>query len=147
VILDNVRDPQNLGAIIRTAAAFGTAVIASKNSADLYSPKTLRACASSLFYTPVAKDADVIEDITRLKSRGFSVFGASLSEGSRYIQSCDFSGKTALIIGNESRGLAPETEKLCDTLLKIPMAAGVDSLNAAVSAGILVYEVYRQSMR
>lgn len=148
VLCDRVQDPGNIGTIIRTADAVGNAaVILSSGCADLYNPKVIRSTMSSVFNIPVAKDADLREVIALLSARGFKIICGALSPASVDLYDADFSGKCAVIIGNEGSGVSQELISLCDIAVKIPMRGKAESLNASVSAGILMYEVLRHNKK
>ncbi|MCL2799035.1 MAG: RNA methyltransferase [Endomicrobia bacterium] len=140
VILESIQDPGNLGTIIRSAHAFGAkAVFVSKESADIYSDKTVRASMGSIFHIPVLGNIDIKETVNIMKNESVFITAASL-ECDKDINSPIVKNKIALIIGNESKGLKPETEKLADSLIKINMPGNAQSLNAAIAASIIMYE-------
>lgn len=141
VILDMIQDPGNLGTIIRSADAFGCkGVFVSKNSADIYSDKVMRSTMGSVFHIPVIDEADTETTINSIKSEGFTIFAASL-DTKTLIKNTKFPSKSALIIGNESKGLPIETQNQADKLIKINMPGNAESLNAAVAAAIFMYEI------
>ncbi len=140
LILDGIQDPGNLGTMIRTAEAAGLrAVILSKTCADLYNPKTIRSTMGSVFRVPVYV-ADLLEKIDELKGEGFSIFGASL-DGAVNFDETKYSKKNAIVIGNEANGISKEVLEKADTKIKIPMEGKVESLNAAISAAVLMYHL------
>ncbi len=144
IILDRLQDPGNLGTIIRTADGAGFAgVIALKGTTDAFAPKVVRAAAGSLFRLPVmyVDGAEAAFDVC--KRFGLKT-AATGFEGAEEYSKADLSGGTALIIGNEGQGVLPEIQQKADVILKIPMFGRIDSLNAAVAAGILMYECKRQ---
>ena len=143
IILERLQDPGNMGTIIRMAEASGcTGILVSYDSVDIYSPKVIRSTMGSIFRVPVHITYDIIGDIELLKEKGISVYGMHLDGVSIYQQ--DLTGPAAYLIGNEGAGLSEEVSGLADGLLRIPMEGEVESLNAAVSASVICYEVLRQ---
>jgi len=141
VILEKISDPGNLGAIIRSADAFGAkAVFVSSQSADIYSDKTMRSTMGSFFHLPVIAEVSMQEIIALMKKNKIPVLAASLN-AKKMLSECNFSAKSAFIIGNESAGISAETEKSVDTLFKIEMPGKAESLNAAIAASIVMYEI------
>ena len=141
LLLDSVSDPGNAGALIRTASWFNLqALILSRNSAELYSPKVVRSTMGALFHLPVFHDFDLIDTLKKLKNNGFNIFAADITgEDSR-----DFShNKIALILGNESRGIHQELKKLSHGTIAVPGSSKCESLNVAASGSILLWEIYR----
>lgn len=141
-VLDGIQDPGNAGSIVRSAEAFGaTGVLFLKGSVSPYNPKTLRASAGSLFRLPVVQGLD--EDIARaaFEQRRLDVYAAS-PKGARNLKDVDFTRKCAIVIGSEGRGIS-EKLRAAALDLRIP-TVGVESLNASVAAGILLYEARRQ---
>lgn len=138
MILESIQDPGNLGTIIRTAEAAGvTAVIMNKGCADVYAPKTVRSTMGSLFRVPFIYTEDIKEAVEIVRNKGAIVYAADL--GGRPVPDADLAGKRAFIIGNEGNGITEETLGLADEKICIPMKGKVESLNAAVSAAILMY--------
>ncbi len=143
-ILENLQDPGNAGTILRTADAVGAdAVIALKGTVDFYGSKVVRATMGSLFHLPPIVGADLRETVNALHAAGVKVYAAALG-GTRYHYEADFSGPTAFLIGNEGSGLSPEAISLADESIMIPMPGQAESLNAAMAAGVLMYEALRQ---
>ena len=143
--LDNVADPGNMGTILRTADAAGVeAVVLSKGCVDVYNPKVVRATMASLFHIPLFFDDDACRALDLLQSAEFRLIGASL-DGAVNCFSADFTGKSAIIIGNEANGIRQSVLDKCDLRVKIPMIGGAESLNAAVACGVLCYERLRQN--
>lgn len=139
LILENIQDPGNLGTMIRTAEGAGAGgVIMTKGTVDIYNPKTIRSTMGSMFRVPFIYTDDIGGIIDRLKKDGVKVYAASL-EGRRYYDETDYEGRSAFLIGNEGNGLSEEICALADELIKIPMEGELESLNAAVSAAILIY--------
>lgn len=133
--LDEIRDPGNLGTMIRTAEAFDYTVFISEKSVDVYNDKVLRGTMGSVFRVPIHTEKKE-EDLLTLKEEGYTIYGAFLDGHTEY----EKEEKHILIIGNESHGIQEKTEKLVDRRIKIPMKGQVESLNASMSAGILMYE-------
>ena len=141
VLLDDIRDPGNLGTIFRTAEAAGARVIMSETCADLFNPKTVRSTMGTIFRVPFAI-CPVAEAIERLHEEGVTVCAAML-DGSVPYTELDVSGAVAFIIGNEANGVSAAAAEAADRRVRIPMKGRVESLNAAVSAAILMYSVFR----
>lgn len=147
ILLEKVQDPGNIGTIIRTADAAGaTGVLISEDSADIYNPKIVRATMGSLFHLPVVQKVKLEQVIETLKDKGIGVYAAHL-KGSEYPYAMDFSKGTALLIGNEGKGLTEDMANLASHYVKLPMLGQAESLNAAVAASILSYEVVRQRLK
>lgn len=147
LLLDGVSDPGNFGAILRSAEAFGTdTVYTAKNGADLYNPKTVRACMGSIFRVDIRRMDSVADTVRTLQSEGFRVFATALDHRSQDIRKVDFSGKTAFVIGNEGHGVSAETLSACDGTVIIPMHEGPESLNAAVAASVVMWEAARNGL-
>ena len=142
IICDEIEDPHNLGAIIRTAEATGVhgVIIPERRSASLNATVAKAACGA-LEYVPVARVTNIANTIDALKQRGVWVFGADM-DGDDYTRT-DFDTPCALVIGNEGKGIGVLTEKKCDAVISLPMHGKINSLNASVAAGILMYEVVR----
>ena len=148
VVLVGLQDPGNVGTILRSAEAFGatgviTAAAGSLGTAHPYSPKALRASAGSALRLPILPGLSVSIALAQLRVSGLRLFAASVSEGTAPAIA-DLRSPAALLIGNEGAGLPPEVERSSDVRLRIPLAPGVDSLNAAVAASVLLYEASRQ---
>lgn len=142
IICDEIEDPHNLGAIIRTAEATGVhgVIIPERRSASLNATVAKAACGA-LEYVPVARVTNIANTIDALKQRGVWVFGADM-DGDDYTRT-DFDTPCALVIGNEGKGIGALTAKKCDAVISLPMCGKINSLNASVAAGILMYEVVR----
>lgn len=142
--LDEVQDPGNMGTIIRTADAFNIdGIILRDGCVDPYNPKVVRATMGSIFRIPLYFVDDGVGEIEKLKQRGMRVYSSSL-EDSLDIGEVDFSGKSIVVIGNESNGVSREIYDISDSLIKIPMPGGSESLNAGVAASIIMYEAMKQ---
>ncbi len=143
LLLESVRDPQNVGAILRTAAAFSVdRVIMGKDCADIYSSKTLRASMGAVFALSIDRVDSVSEAVTRLRECGRRVYAAALDERAERLGMTRFSSLDCVVIGNEGHGLSKETINACDSSVYIPMSDGVESLNAAVAAAVLMWEFF-----
>jgi len=144
VVLEKLQDPGNLGTIMRTAEGAGaTGVIMSNDTVDIYNPKTVRSTMGSIFRVPFVYTDDLKEAIKTLKDSGVTCYAAHL-KGVKDCYSYDYKKPTAFFIGNEGNGLSDEISSLADTYIKIPMGGKLESLNAAVSAAVLMYEAGRQ---
>ncbi len=144
LVLENVQDPGNLGTIVRSAEGAGASgILLSDGCADLYNPKVIRSTMGSIYRMPFFCTGDLAGAIQEWKRQGLTVFAAHLDGDISYDRE-DYRGPCAFLIGNESRGLTPETAKLADRLIRIPMCGQVESLNAAVAASVLLYEGARQ---
>ncbi|WP_139491624.1 TrmH family RNA methyltransferase [Brevibacillus dissolubilis] len=144
LILDELQDPGNLGTILRTADAAGVdAVILGQGSVDIYNGKVVRATMGSLFRLPVFVEK-LDEVVDEVKSKGGSLLVTALGGESRSYDEPLYSGKTAIVIGNEARGVSQELKQAASQLVHIPLYGRAESLNAAVAAGVMLYEAQRQ---
>lgn len=144
LILDNLQDPGNMGTIFRTAEAAGvTGILMSKDCVDIYNPKTIRSTMGAIYRMPFLYLEDVMEGISAVKKHGVQVYAAHLDGKNAYDQE-NYQKGTAFLIGNEGNGLRPEVAACADTWVRIPMAGQVESLNAAIAATVLMFEVSRQ---
>ncbi|MGN0374556.1 MAG: TrmH family RNA methyltransferase [Butyrivibrio sp.] len=144
VVLENIQDPGNLGTIMRSAEGAGaTGIIMSGDTVDIYNPKTIRSTMGSLFRMPFIYSDNLTETVRMLKSNNIKIFAAHL-KGRNYYYRENLSCPMALLIGNEGNGLTPGLTKEADTLVKIPMEGQLESLNAAISTAVILYEAYRQ---
>lgn len=144
-LLDNIEDPHNLGAIIRTANLAGAhGVIIPKNRAAGLTATVARTSAGALNYTPVAKVTNLTKTIEDLKKLGLWFVCADMEGTSMY--KLDLKGPIGLVIGNEGEGVGRLVREKCDFIASIPMRGDIDSLNASVAAGVLAYEIVRQRM-
>ena len=142
-ILDNIEDPHNLGAIIRTANLAGAhGVIIPKNRAVGLTATVAKASAGALNYTPVAKVTNLSQTIEELKKEGLWFVCADMDGEIMYRQ--NLTGPIGLVIGNEGSGVGRLVKEKCDMTASIPMHGDIDSLNASVAAGVLAYEIVRQ---
>lgn len=144
LLLENIQDPGNLGTIFRTAEGAGaTGVILSSGCADPYQPKVVRSAMGSLFRVPFYRSGDLCREIEFLKSEKIKVYAAYLEcsecyDAVSYLEGCAF------LIGNEGNGLMSDTAMAADERIRIPMEGKLESLNAGVSAALLLYEAARQ---
>jgi TrmH family RNA methyltransferase len=144
LLLEDIRDPGNLGTMIRTAEGAGvTGIILSDSSVDVYNPKVIRATMGSIYRVPFYQARNFYEVLTKVKAQGIEIYAAHL-QGIPYDTEGSFRKRCAFLIGNEANGLTDQASGLADTLIKIPMEGKVESLNAAVAAAILMYEAARQ---
>lgn len=144
VILDEITDPHNLGSVIRTANAAGIhGVIIPKRRAVGLTAVVAKASAGAIEYVPVAKVSNLAQTIDRLKERGLWIIGADMDGEKAYYES-DLTGKIALVIGSEGKGIGRLIKEKCDFIIHIPMKGEVGSLNASVAAAILMYEAMKQ---
>ena len=144
LILEGLQDPGNLGTIFRTSEAAGvTGIIMSRDTVDIYNPKTIRSTMGSIYRVPFIYSEDLYTDLDKLRTHGISVYAAYLT-GSVSYDKCDYRSDTAFLIGNEGNGLSDKALSHSDTRVRIPMEGSVESLNAAVSAAVLMYEAHRQ---
>ncbi len=144
MLLENLQDPGNLGTIVRTGEGAGiTGILMSRETVDIFNPKTIRSTMGSIYRVPFLYVEDLKEILPELKKRGICTYAAHLKGTENYDQK-SFLGGTAFMIGNEGNGLSEELASLADEYLKIPMCGQVESLNAAIASAILMYEVHRQ---
>lgn len=147
LILENVQDPGNLGTMFRTGEGAGiSGVIMDRSTADIYNPKTIRSTMGSIFRVPFAVTDSLPDAVRQFRKQGVRIYGAHL-EGSVCYDEPDYGGGTAFLIGNEGNGLTEEAAALADQRIRIPMGGRLESLNAAMAAGILMYEANRQRRR
>lgn len=141
LVLEDTADPGNLGTIMRTAEAAGvTGVIMGKGTVDIFNPKVVRSTMGSIFRLPFSYVDDLKDIIIRLKRDGISFYATHL-KGKESYRDISYSDKAGILIGNEARGLSDEIANLADTYVIIPMQGKVESLNAAVAAALMMYEV------
>ena len=143
IILDEIEDPHNLGSIIRTAELCGVHGIIIPKRRNVGVTSTVYKCsAGAIEHMKIAKVTNINATIDMLKEKGIWIYGADI-EGKDYSYNTDFSGACALIIGSEGKGISNLTLKKCDLLVKIPMVGKINSLNASVAGGIMMYEVLK----
>ena len=144
LILDEITDPQNLGSIIRTASGAGVSgIIMPKSNAVFITPSVAYVSQGALFYVDSVRVVNISRTIVDLKKRGIWVAGLS-GEADDTIYDMDFNVPLAVVVGSEGKGLRRLTAENCDKILKIPMEAGVNSLNASISFAVAAYEILRQ---
>lgn len=144
LLLEDLQDPGNVGTILRTAEGAGVdGVLVTSHTADLFQPKVIRATMGSIYRMPFYQLDDMGEAVTQLKNRGIHSYAAHLQGENSYDQE-DYTKGTIFFIGNEGNGLSEALTNRADRLIHIPMAGKVESLNAAMAAGILMYEAARQ---
>jgi TrmH family RNA methyltransferase len=144
LLLEDVRDPGNLGTMIRTAEGVGiNGVIMSKDSVDIFNPKVIRSTMGAIYRVPFIYSDNFIETLTQIKDGGVPIYAAHLAGAVRY-DTVDYGLKSAIMIGNEANGLTVEASTLATRCIKIPMEGSVESLNAAIAAAVLMYEVYKK---
>lgn len=141
VLLDHIEDPHNFGSILRTADASGVdGVIIPKHRACGITPTVVKTSTGAVEYVPIARVTNLTQAVTKLKEKGFWIFGTDI-DGTSY-QNWDASGAIGLIIGNEGHGMNTALKKQVDEMLTVPMTGHVQSLNASVASGILMYEAF-----
>lgn len=147
LILEDIQDPGNMGTILRTAEGAGmSGVVLSKGCVDVFNPKVVRSTMGALFRVPFYICEDIKAEIEELKKQDFSFYAAHLQGSQEYSQAL-YKGKMGILIGNEANGLSDDVSELADEKVKIPMEGQLESLNAAVSASLLMYEVHRQNKK
>lgn len=143
ICCDNVKDPGNLGTIIRTADAAGFGgVLLMGECADLYNPKTVRASMGSFFHIPVYENVES-DDIVKMKNDGFKFYCGTLSDNTIDYTDADFKNPFIICVGNEATGISEEVISLSDNCLKIPIEGMAESLNVGVAAAVFMYEAVR----
>lgn len=143
LLLESVRDPGNMGTILRSAAAFGISCVAiSADCADVYNEKTVRGAMGALFRMPILEFPDIKEAIDLLRDEGRRVFAAALDPSAVRLEKSLLSQEDCVVIGNEGHGLSEATIAACDRSLYIPMEEGSESLNAAIAASVLLWSMY-----
>ena len=141
VILDHLEDPHNLGAIIRTCEAAGIdGVIIPKDRAATINSTVMKTSAGAIERVNISRVTNIVRCIDEFKENGFWIVGTALSDAVDY-RDIDYTGKIALVIGNEGSGISSSVRKACDYIAKIPMYGKINSLNASVAAGIMIYEM------
>ena len=144
LILENLQDPGNLGTMFRTGEGAGvTGIIMDASTVDIYNPKTIRSTMGSIYRVPFYITDDLAGSIAQLQAFGADVYAAHLRGKDSYDQP-DYRKATAFLVGNEGNGLTEATADLANCYIRIPMGGRLESLNAAMAAGILMYEANRQ---
>lgn len=147
LILESIQDPGNLGTMVRTGEGAGiTGVIMNKTTVDLFNPKTIRSTMGSIYRVPFMVTENLSEAMQGLKAQGVSLYAAHLKGEHAYDEE-DYTKACGFLIGNEGNGLSDEIADLANNYIKIPMEGQVESLNAAISATLLMYEANRQRRR
>lgn len=145
LILDSVTDPHNLGACIRTADAVGvTGVVSTKDKAVGLTPVVRRVAVGAAEFVPFYQVTNLARALDQLKDLGVWSVGTALDEAAQSLYQADLTGNLALVMGAEGKGLRRLTQEKCDSLIYIPMAGQVESLNVSVATGVCLYEAYRQ---
>ena len=148
LILDSIQDPGNFGSILRSALAAGFRhVIFPRQRSAPVSGTVARISAGAVSHLQLCRVANLVEAMNSLKKYGFWMYGAVASEDGASIYETDFSGKIALVVGSEGKGIRPLVQHHCDHLVTIPMQSGFDSLNVAVAAAIIMFEMVRDRNR
>lgn len=143
VVLDGVQDPGNVGTIIRTADAAGLdGVLLSTQCADVFSPKVLRATMGSIFRMNLRTTDDLPGELTKLREKGYSILSSQL-DGTPFYEREKVAERFALIIGNEGNGVSEQVQQTATHRVRLPMRGGAESLNAAIAAAIMMYELMR----
>lgn len=147
VILDEIEDPHNLGSIVRTAELFGVhGIIIPKRRSASVSTTVYKSSVGAIEHVKIAKVTNINTVIEELKQQGIWIYGADI-RATEYSYQVDFGGPCAIIIGNEGRGISKLTVQKCDKLIKIPMVGKINSLNASVAGGIIMYEVLKGRLK
>lgn len=147
LILESIQDPGNLGTMLRTGEGAGiTGVIMNKTTVDLFNPKTIRSTMGSIYRMPFYVTEDLSGTLEELKAQGVALYAAHLKGEHSYDEE-DYTKACGFLIGNEGNGLSEKIANQADTYIKIPMEGQVESLNAAISATLLMYEANRQRRR
>jgi 23S rRNA (guanosine2251-2'-O)-methyltransferase len=144
LVLDQVQDPHNLGACLRTCDAVGIGgVIVPKDQTCGLTPVVCKVACGAAEWVPIYRVTNLVRTLNRLKEAGFWIVGAA-SDGEKVLFEADLTGPLALVVGGEGKGLRRLTREACDFLVRIPLHGKVESLNLSVAAGILLYEALRQ---
>ncbi len=147
LILDGIEDPHNLGSIIRTAETAGVhGIIIPKRRAAVVNSTVQKVSCGAVQYMKIARVTNIAETIERLKKEGIWICGTDINAKDFYYEQ-DLTGAIGIVIGNEGNGIGQKVKKNCDFLIKIPMKGKITSLNASVSAGIILYETVQQKMK
>jgi 23S rRNA (guanosine2251-2'-O)-methyltransferase len=145
ILLDHVTDPQNLGAVVRTAEVVGAdGVVIPKDRAAAMTPSALKASAGAAEHLPICRESNIVQSLTRLKAAGYWVMGAS-EKAKTEAWDAPFEGRIALVMGAEGSGLARLTERECDLLVRLPVRGQVSSLNVSAATAVLSYEWLRRN--
>jgi len=143
LFLDGIQDPGNLGTILRSATAFSIPnIVLNEKCVDLYNPKVIRSTEGIFFDLNIARE-DTREILKKLKGKGYKIIGTDVSKG-KLLEDLEYQENTVFIIGNEGNGMSEEARSFCEELICIPMNEKCESLNASVSASIIMYEVQKR---
>ena len=144
IMLDEIQDPHNFGAILRTAVSSGAdgVIISDKNSVKV-NHTVIKSSSGAAYHIRISKEPNIYKTIEVLKESGYKIIGTVL-KNSEELYKFTFPQKSVLLFGSEGEGLRKNIINLCDYLVKIPMAGKIDSLNVSVSAGVILYEILRQ---
>ena len=143
LVLDEITDPQNLGAILRSADQFSVSLVVIPDRRSAHANSTvIKVSSGAAHYVPMAQVTNINREIEYLKSQGFWVYGAAMDGQAVY--KTTFPNRTVLVMGNEGKVIGQLTQRLCDHMVTIPLTGHIDSLNVSVATGILLYEVRRQ---
>lgn len=144
LILESIQDPGNLGTMVRTGEGAGiTGVLMNKTTVDLFNPKTIRSTMGSIYRIPFFVAEDLKDTLQQLKKMGVCLYAAHLN-GTHFYTEENYTKACGFLVGNEGNGLSDEIAEMADTCIKIPMEGEVESLNAGISAALLMYEANRQ---
>ena len=147
IVLDGIEDPHNLGSIIRTAETAGVhGIIIPKRRAALVNATVNKASAGAVEHMKIARVTNITDSIEKLKNEGLWICGTDINANKYYYEQ-DLTGALGIVIGNEGNGISEKVKKNCDFLVKIPMKGKITSLNASVSAGIIMYESVEQRLK
>jgi 23S rRNA (guanosine2251-2'-O)-methyltransferase len=143
LILDEITDPHNYGAILRSCDQFRVDLVISRNRRDAKHAEVIsKTSAGAVNWVPAVETANLVRAAEDLKEAGFWIYGAS--KGGEPVHTVDLRGRSALVLGNEGKGISRLLEERCDRIISIPTAGRIDSLNVSVAAGVLLYEAMRQ---
>jgi 23S rRNA (guanosine2251-2'-O)-methyltransferase len=143
VILDDITDPHNYGAILRSCDQFGVDVVISRNRRNAKHADVLsKTSAGTISWVPQAETANLVRAAEQLKTAGFWIYGADMQGEAAYTK--DLRGRVALVLGSEGTGISRLLQECCDAMVSIPTIGRIDSLNVSVAAGVLLYEIQRQ---
>lgn len=146
VVLDGITDVRNFGAISRTCECVGAnAIVIPERGSVTVNADAIKTSAGALHHLPVCRERNVVSAIRFLKDNGYQIVAVSEKAQINYTEA-DYTGPIALVMGAEDVGISPETLKLCDTFVSIPMFGNISSLNVSVAAGVMMYEVVRQRL-
>lgn len=145
--LDNIQDPHNMGAIVRTGFAAGVAgIVVPKDRSAPLNGTVVKASAGALLHVDICRVANLVAALQQMKREGVWLFG-TVKDAPASLYQADFSTPVCIVIGGEEKGLRPLVREQCDFLVSIPMRPGIDSLNAATAAAIVLFEIFRQRIR